>query len=210
MRLSEKTIELTFCSQYGRLCGFDMIWFGLTQKQEARAGFDVCTRLGGRLILLQFKASNYVLRNGYRRFILQHHQLTALQQRCQHHYRSVFYVFPLIGNTHEIQRNTNLVSQTMLLDVARLPIIPYPTTRAGNPRQSGYHYADVYLNSVTIHSDPIEMELISALNFAKQGFVGADGINWIFENNFEEFWVFTKLFTRSAVGLIIPTPNDIT
>ena len=74
MRLSEKTIELTFCSQYGRSCGFDMIWFGLTQKQEARAGFDACTRLGGRLILLQFKASNYVLRNGYRRFIFKHNQ----------------------------------------------------------------------------------------------------------------------------------------
>lgn len=210
MRLSEKTIELTFCSQYGRACGFNIIWFGLTQKQEAKAGFDACTRIGGRLILLQFKASNYVLQNGSRRFMLQHHQLTSLQQRCQHYYRSVFYVFPLIGNTHELIKNTNLVSQTMLLDVARLPNIPPPTTRIGNPRQSGYHYADIFQGHITIYSDPIEMELDSAINFAQHGFVGADGINWIFENDFERFFGFCKLFSRRAVGLIIPSPDEIT
>jgi len=207
MRLAEKTIELTFCSQFSQATNAGMVWFGLTQKQEARAGFDACTRIGGRLLLLQFKASNYILRNGYRRFILQHDQLDALRLRCQHHYRSVFYVFPLVGSTREIQRNPNLLSQTCLLDVAILPAIPYPTTRGGNRRKSGYHYADVIPNMVTIHSEPIDIELIPAIEFAQKDFPGADGINWVFNHNFDEFWKFTRIFSHNAVGVIIPLPG---
>ena len=42
MRLSEKTFELNFCSQFAQLWGhYNIKWFGLTQRQEAKAGFDV-------------------------------------------------------------------------------------------------------------------------------------------------------------------------
>ena len=54
MRISEKTIELNFCAQATFLCGLGLKWFGLTQRQEAKAGFDACGKLGGRLLILQF------------------------------------------------------------------------------------------------------------------------------------------------------------
>ena len=69
MRLSEKTLELTLCSQIATHLSRRMIWFGLTQDQEARAGFDACTRLNGRILILQFKASNKFVR-GARQFRL--------------------------------------------------------------------------------------------------------------------------------------------
>ena len=81
MRLSEKTIELNFCGQFSRNAKSAVLWFGLTQKQEARAGFDAFTRIGGRLLILQFKASDYGLRNGKRRFYLDHSQLMKLRAR---------------------------------------------------------------------------------------------------------------------------------
>src|ERR1700686_3423585 len=79
MKLAEKTLELTLCHQLGATLfpwpawpaphGVPQpIWFGLTQKQEAAAGFDAVTRLhGDRLLLLQFKAGRK-LKNGSVRF----------------------------------------------------------------------------------------------------------------------------------------------
>lgn len=91
MRLSEKTLELNICAQMHSVVSphTRLLWFGLTQRQEARWGFDACTRLGGRL--LQFKASNRMLRNGARRFQLSHRQLTALQRLAGSYVRTVFY-----------------------------------------------------------------------------------------------------------------------
>lgn len=91
MRLAEKTLELTLCHQIGATLfqwppwpprgGPQPIWFGLTQRQEAEAGFDAAARLhGGRLLLLQFKAGRK-LKNGSVRFTAPHKQLSALQSR---------------------------------------------------------------------------------------------------------------------------------
>ena len=64
---------------------------------------DAWTRLNGRLLVLQFKASNRILRSGSRRFKLHHGQLDNPRQlvRAQ---RSVFYVFPLVGDALSNQR----------------------------------------------------------------------------------------------------------
>ena len=43
-RLSEKTLELNFASQLNHRCGGTLLWFGLTQKQEAECGFDIATK----------------------------------------------------------------------------------------------------------------------------------------------------------------------
>src|SRR5437868_9780797 len=91
MRLSEKTIELNYCAQATEIfssLGRSVIWFGLTQKQEAQAGFDAATRIGGRLLLLQFKASSHnVMIPGplgglARRFRAKHDQMVRLRQQC--------------------------------------------------------------------------------------------------------------------------------
>jgi hypothetical protein len=55
MRISEKTVELNFCSQFTRLFNGGIIWFGLTQRQEAQAGFDACTKVGGLLFSFSSK-----------------------------------------------------------------------------------------------------------------------------------------------------------
>ncbi|SFF95478.1 hypothetical protein SAMN05660649_00184 [Desulfotomaculum arcticum] len=89
MRLSEKTFELNICAQLNTIYGGKIIWFGLTQKQEAKWGFDVCARLGGRLLLLQFKASSYVVKAG-RRFSTTHKQLQSLVKQTGSFRRSVF------------------------------------------------------------------------------------------------------------------------
>lgn len=85
MKLSEKTLELNICAQASRLLGAKkkILWFGLTQKQEAKAGFDACTKLGGRLLIFQFKASNRLLRSNERVFLVPHDQLEALRNQVK-------------------------------------------------------------------------------------------------------------------------------
>jgi hypothetical protein len=166
MRLSEKTIELTFCHQVSAYWGSHLIWFGLTQAQERRAGFDAATRMNGRLLLLQFKASNHVMvRTGARRFSLPHRQLDSLTARIRIR-RHVFYLFPQLGTTWELAAAPQLVPQVVMLDVANLPTpFPRPRTRLGTLRRSGMHYADLRGNAVTIHSKPIRKRGMKASSF---------------------------------------------
>jgi hypothetical protein len=202
MRIAEKTIELNFCAQCNTTVSPKLLWFGLTQKQEAKMGFDACTSLKGRLLIFQFKASNYVLASGSRRFYAPHDQLVQLQKQCNSS-RSVFYVFPLVGTTLELSKNPNILSSSWLLDVATLPSgIAVPTTTKGKPRKNGMHYVDVVPGSATIHSDPFKVGLLSADEFLSRGIPGSDGFQWQFEGNFGRFWEFRSLFSRNAVGLV--------
>ena len=179
MRLSEKTIELNFCGQATARLGRAAFWFGLTQRQEARAGFDAATRLGHRVILLQFKASNTLLNGGARRFHLSHWQLDALRVcAAGSRRRSAFYVFPDIGETGDLPAaNWNLLMSSWLLDVTDLDALGPPTTPSGTPRRSGRHYADLTPPTVTVHSEPTTAEVISAELFFSEGALGADGID---------------------------------
>ena len=163
MRLSEKTIELTFCHQFGNFLERDVVWFGLTQKQEARAGFDACTKLGGRLLILQFKASNKTLKNsGARQFKAQHDQMVHLKRICKGR-RGVYYTFPLVGNTKEIADNPCILDSTWFLDVSYLPnSIPQPTKKDGGLRKSKIHYIDVLPGKAAIHSESFEVKLKSS------------------------------------------------
>lgn len=163
MRLAERTIELTFCHQVAALWGPRLIWFGLTQDQERRAGFDAATKIGRALLLLQFKASAKVLRrSGCRQFTAPHKQMRALQRQTRFP-RLVFYVLPGLGTTAELQGAPNLVNSTWLLDVAALPNpMPRPTTPQGTWRRRNNHYLDLDTRHgvVIIHSDPVEVSLL--------------------------------------------------
>jgi len=192
MRLSEKTIELNVCAQISRALPGGAFWFGLTQDQEKRAGFDACARIGGRLVIIQFKASDYVLRSGARRFTLQHHQLTALQRQVRSRQRSVFYLFPLLGTTGDLTKGADLLARSCLLDVARVPVLAPPTTRKGSLRKHGIHYADVWPTRGVIHSEPHEVESVPLLEMVRDGFPGSDGLG------VETYPMFAE-FTR-AVG----------
>jgi len=134
MRLAEKTLELTLCCQLGSMLhgrrwwpephpfSPQPLWFGLTQAQEARAGFDAATRLGNRqILLLQFKAGTQ-LAKGQVRFTAQHHQLVAIQQRVRQH-RLVYYVLPEVTRTSQLNDGPWLLARTWLLDVATIPTL---------------------------------------------------------------------------------------
>jgi hypothetical protein len=205
MRLPEKTIELNFCTQLERAIGRPLLWFGLTQKQEAMAGFDAATRIGGRLLLFQIKSSNHTVFHGARRFRAQHHQLTALQHRTGSARRAVFYVLPMVGTTLELASRPNLLSATWFLDVSSLPKpFPAPTIRGGSRlRSSGIHYIDVAPPQARIHSDPVEVEILSIVDFLERGLPGSDGIGWAFDNSPGVFEETRRLFTGAAVGVVI-------
>lgn len=202
MRISEKTIELNFCAQLNRKSKYELTWFGLTQKQEARAGFDACARLGGRLVLFQFKASNHTMSTGARRFMASHDQLDALRTRCRS-VRSVFYAFPLIGTTLELATKRDLLANTWLLDVHDLRTLPPPTGRSGRLRKNGAHYVHVLPGRAIICSEPVEVPLTQASRFAEEGFPGTDGFQWQFDHSFPAFWEFSRLLRRSAAAVIV-------
>ncbi|MDL4864229.1 hypothetical protein NPJ88_017985 [Halomonas elongata] len=203
MRLSEKTLELNICAQISSFLRGTAkpFWFGLTQKQEAVAGFDACAKLNGRLLVFQFKASNNVLKNGDRKFLAPHYQMSALSRVAGSAARSVFYAFPLIGNTLELKSNPNLLSQTWLLDVKQLSHLGPPTKSDGTWRKNGCHNVYVRKGSATVHSEPLETDLISMHEFVTAGFPGLDGFQWRFDGNAEAFWEFCSLLGPGARGM---------
>jgi hypothetical protein len=189
MRLSEKTIELTFCSQFSAQLGLrNMIWFGLTQVQEQRLGFDACTKLNGNFLILQFKASNIIVhprrfRRPRRRFALPHNQLERLQNLARALQRMVYYAFPNIGTTAELSRNGDIVSQTYGLEVFRLPNpFPLPTNRA----QIHYGYMDP--PAIEIRSKPVQVEVIESIRLQsslKEGPPNSrEFVHWCQKNNY--------------------------
>lgn len=168
MRIPEKTIELNFCRGFLNNSGHDIIWFGLTQKQEAKAGFDACARLGSKLILFQIKASNKVLKkNGARRFLAEHNQMQTLRNQVKNN-RLIYYVLPIVGNTLEPCSGLCFSSCSLYLDVAMLPtVIPPPNAKGKIPiklRKNNCHYIDSHPDRMkaVIHSEPFEIKLLSA------------------------------------------------
>lgn len=203
MRLSEKTIELTFCHQVASVWGNGLIWFGLTQRQERRAGFDAAVRSGGTLRLIQFKASAKTMRRtGARRFELPHDQLVALRDRVRAR-RLVYYAFPLVGTTAELAIHPNIVPHTWLMDVSQLPRpFPQPTKRDGSQRKSRIHYADVTPGRVRIHSDPIDVGAMSPSSIA-QSQVGVETDSPSF-NEYETFDAVASQMGRFSSACIVP------
>lgn len=199
MRLREKTLELNFCTQFERFVNRPIIWFGLTQRQEAEAGFDACTRLGARLFLFQFKASSYTLRSGARQFYAEHDQMQRLRSRVGAIDRSVFYVFPLTGTTLELASNPDLMSNTWLLDVADLPDpIPAATKKDGTARKNKIHYVDIRPPVALIHSDPFERRLVSSSVFAGEMLRSSPGLSKHVVGNFNQFAEIAKVLLRNS------------
>lgn len=171
MRVAEKTVELNFCKGFPRVVGHDLLWFGLTQKQEAKAGFDACAKSGSTLLLFQLKASRVVLKDGTRRFSAEHDQMQILRNQVKPN-RRVYYVLPVIGTTAEICGGLCFSHCSRYLDVSKLPgTIPSPLAKGKSPpaiRKNNCHYIDMApsLKKATVHSDPFEVELLGAGDLA--------------------------------------------
>lgn len=168
MRLSEKTIELNFCAQFAANLSPPYWWFGLTQKQEKRAGWDAAAKVAGVWVRFQLKASCHVLKSGVRRFETPHHQLVALKDRTTQPHSTLF-VLPMLGTTQELAAvGFSLLSELRFLDVYDIPAtVGPPTRRSGALRKSMRHYVDLNPagTAVTIHSDPVEARVIRAERF---------------------------------------------
>ena len=147
MRVSEKTLELNFCTQFSEhVRSRHILWFGPTQRQEAQWGFDASSKLGGQLIIFQFKAAKKRVGEGLWRFRVQHRQLCALQRLHQEHVGerlSIFYGFPLIVSAQAFQQHPELLPQTGLLDVQTLPAISPPRRKDGTSNRNGEHAVEV-------------------------------------------------------------------
>lgn len=205
MRLSEKTLELNICAQMSGLLKhhWNLFWFGLTQKQEAKAGFDACTKFGGQLLIFQFKASNHVLRSGKRKFLLPHYQFNALKKISESLARSVFYAFPLVGNTLDVKKNPDLLSQTWLLDLTTVRYLDPPTSASGSLRMNECHNVYVSPGIAEIHSDTVQARLINASKLASSGFRGADDFQKAINTQFGVFYEYSNAFSYGTRGLVL-------
>ena len=212
MRISEKTHELTLCSQLSFLIsgwatmhgqGFvnhsqgQPIWFGLTQKEEAKAGFDAATRLrNGRLFILQFKAG-WTLQSGIIRFEAKHKQFEKLHVLSDMFPGQVFYVFPGLTDSRQLcGPGHSLLAETWFLDIDIMPLLGAPT------RKSEAH--NVYLDSVSgevvFRSNPVHVQATKALESAP---IFQPGISTsISDCGFEEFWGKVKFLGSGTVGLL--------
>lgn len=221
MRLAEKTVELNFCKSFPQAIGHDLLWFGLTQKQEARAGFDACARIGSTLMLFQLKASNVVLKDGTRRFKAEHNQMQTLRNQVKAN-RSVYYVLPVVGTTVELCGGLCFSHCSRYLDVSRLPsTIPPPLAKGKNPpamRKNNCHYIDVSptLTKATIHSDPFDVPLLGIEDIGRANKIAAERPDSGVRHNhheatmqplereadagaFDEFWSAMRLINRRAL-----------
>jgi hypothetical protein len=201
MRLPEKTIELNFCCQLASFYGGPCFWFGLTQKQEARAGFDAAVRLHARLYIFQFKASCHDV-GGARRFHAPHPQLENLRARASVG-RSVFYVLPEVGTTSELGGNWDLIGRSWLLDATDLQDVQPPVTPWQTPRKNRRHYFDLRPPLVNIHAPMYEKKVFAADRFSPE--IEHDGkpSGLMFEAEFEDFWSRPSRFTGVAAAFAV-------
>jgi hypothetical protein len=213
LKLSEKSLELTFCAQFGWTMGVPIVWIGLTQKQERQYGFDMASNFGGRAVLLQFKASATV-RNYGRRFHVNHGQLVTLSSAFHAMPHTTFYVFPNVGRIGDLVAvGGDLVTNTYLADVATFPS-PIPVTH----RAKNLHYADLLANpggspSITFHSDSFAphsliaaTELARALKVRKAGTETKALVNVLrdFDGQESGHSARFQFFFRNAAMFVVP------
>lgn len=219
-RLSEKTLELNFASQLNHRCGGTLLWFGLTQKQEAECGYDIATRVGSALFIVQMKASSKVLKgSGARNFKVPDDQLQHLRALKMGGKslpkRSVFYAFPVIGTVSDLNAHSDVLANTWLCDVADCNAVGAPTKADGTPRKDGCHHVHVSqgkpplkagaIGAAVWHSDPVTVPAIHASAFASQVATrdgGSGLLSVINDNNFADFWRLCESFHRKAFGIV--------
>jgi hypothetical protein len=204
MRISEKTIELTFAAQCASFMSAPPIWFGLTQQQEARLGFDACTRMNGGLVLFQFKASSNGT-NRLRRYTASHDQLQHLQLLSRNFPSvSIYYVFPRIEDSTELASNPDLLSQCHLVDIGTLPDpFPPPTNIDGSMRKNFSHNVELNLATgvIRFHSEPVDAETFVAASYLKEMLRRIEPVS---DNDKANIFAMVGAFSGASIGLLTP------
>jgi hypothetical protein len=168
----------------------------------------MAARLNGRVVVLQFKASNTVLSSGARRFLAPHDQMAKLRNLCRSP-RSVYYVLPTFGTTADLVVNPCVLPQLRFLDLHGFPRqIPVPTVsrspKSKANRKSGLHYADLDPKSgtVTIHSEQFKQPTVSGEEWL-DGWLMTDETGFGVEAAALADSVWLEAFTPGAIAGII-------
>ena len=204
MRITEKTIELTFAAQCAAFMPAQPIWFGLSQQQEARLGFDACTRMNAALLLFQFKASS----NGnarLRKYTAPHDQLQHLQLLARNFQSvNIFYVFPRVEDSTELAANPDLLGECQFVDVRTLPDpFPAPTNKDGSIRKNFSHNVELELatNIITFHSDPVQAKSTTATEYLEQMSKRFEPVS---KKDNANIFAIVGAFSGASVGLLVP------
>jgi hypothetical protein len=207
MRISEKSIELNVPKELAAILG-PSFWFGLTQEQEARSGYDAWVRTkGGLLMILQYKVYSRRLkrppRAGVASFSLDHKQMTDLAKQTRGD-RSVFYVLPSIGETGElVKAGSLLLPSTYALDVTLIPSgLAPPSKTDGTSRRSGLHHLDLYDTAsppvAVLHSEPTELPITSLRDVVAAARRDPPDVDWLRNN----FWAVQHALGPAATGVV--------
>ena len=116
IRFSEKSFEVRFCAALsGAMMPFNRNphWIGMTQAEERKTGIDTLIRMGGRLIIFQFKAMN---KDG--KFRLKKDQWSRLHGVANTYRDSVYYVFPEIMDVKKADRLYCILKHSWLCGAA--------------------------------------------------------------------------------------------
>jgi hypothetical protein len=204
MRITEKTIELTFAAQCAAMMPAHPIWFGLTQQQEARLGFDACTRMNAAMLLFQFKASSGGTAQ-FRRYKAPHDQLQHLQLLARNFPSlNIFYVFPRVEDSTELAANPDLLSECLLVDVRALKDpMPVPTNRDGPVRKSFCHEVelDLHTDTIVFHSEPVLAKSANAQQFLE---AFSKRLEPVSNKDKENIFALVGAFSGAAVGILAP------
>ena len=124
--MSEKSLELNVCAELiqcirARTGCEGAVWFGMTQQQERRTGFDeTAVNAPGHSLMLQFKSpkatSTY---DHHYKFSINRRQHEALERIVIGNPKAAYYVFPLYSKwTKVLDHSPNLIKDTWLVPVS--------------------------------------------------------------------------------------------
>lgn len=166
MRFNEKTFEINYCAQASALWAtqYRTVWWGLTQRQERQYGFDAATMVGSRYVIFQFKMlkrTEVEAQNNELHYQAEHFQMVDLRRRATRP-GAVFYVLPTIETMADMLRNSDMINQSWLLDVAQLPrTIQQPQGVYNKSNRKGVPPHRIHLTPPTgvVHSEPIDVKV---------------------------------------------------
>lgn len=119
MRFSEKSFEVRFCAALSAaIMPFDRNpqWFGMTQAEERAAGIDAMLRVGGRLLLFQFKAKQ----KRRQVFYLEKWQWRNLNRIAGRFPNSAYYIFSELEDTQAAAKIECIIKHSWCCAVSKL------------------------------------------------------------------------------------------
>ncbi|MFA8656298.1 hypothetical protein ACULL3_00570 [Xanthomonas arboricola pv. corylina] len=171
MALSEKTLEINICSQLAEHIlgkyGLRVFWYGLTQAEEAKRGYDTSFKLGALQVVFQFKAPKSLLtRTSYVRtskvpmnagayvYDVPHAQMqTLLGHVALNPQIGGFYCFPTVFN---VPPSNFMLDKALLVGLGGLIGLP-PSSRSHGDHRAYVYPAGAGVGTAWFCSDPLKL-----------------------------------------------------